>query len=263
MSETKTQELNTTKIISEEEADHFLNTKKKDSFIIANAVFMCIISPSVLILMASVSDNEKFGITEAFATAAGLTFLFGMIAVAVYLLIMCGIREKRMEYLERENFEVETALTEIIKEKRDLHIPVFAKGIASGVVLCILASLPLILASIMEAPDYIGCAFTSLLLLMVGIGVNRIISVSIVKNSYDILLQEGEFSKEEKLTKRKMDIFSSTYWCLITAIYLGWSFFTRQWNTTWMIWPVAGVLFAAITGIFKMVTMRGRKENYK
>lgn len=260
MSETKRQELNTTKTISKEDADYFLNIKKKNSSIIANAVFMCIVSPSVLILMAGLSDNKKFGITQAFATVIGLTFLFCMIAAAVYLFIMCGIREKNMEYFETESFEIESDLTEIIKEKRDLHTPVFAKGIASGVALCILAALPLILASIMEVPDYIGCAFTSFLLLMVGTGVNMIIRVSIVKNSYDILLQEGEFSKEEKLTKRKLDAFSNIYWCLITAIYLGWSFFTRQWNTTWMIWPVAGVLFAAITGIFKTVTIRDRKE---
>lgn len=260
MSEIKSK-INQTKIISKQEADHFLTNKKKDSTKIANAVFMCIISPSVLILLVGFSDSKKFAITEAFATAIGLIFLFGMIAAAVYLFIMCGIREKSMEYLEKENFEIELDLTEIIKEKRDLHTSVFAKGIASGVVLCILAALPLILASIMEVPGYIGCAFTSFLLLMVGTGVNMIIRVSIVKNSYDILLQEGEFSKEEKLTKRKRDAFSSVYWCLVTAIYLGWSFYTRQWDTTWMIWPVAGVLFAAITGIFKMITMRDRKED--
>ncbi len=36
------------------------------------------------------------------------------------------------------------------------------------------------------------------------------------------------------------------YWLLVTAVYLGWSFFTDGWRMTWIIWPVAGVLFAAV-----------------
>lgn len=80
-----------------------------------------------------------------------------------------------------------------------------------------------------------------------------IIRVSIVKSSYDALLQEGEFSKNEKNAKRKLDAFSGTYWCLVTTIYLGWSFWTMNWHITWIVWPVAGVLFAAMSGIVRMV----------
>ena len=72
------------------------------------------------------------------------------------------------------------------------------RSLLSGVVLCIIAVIPLIIAALMEAPDYICCEFTSLLLLIIAVGVNMILRVSIVKASYDALLQEGEFSKEEK-----------------------------------------------------------------
>ena len=118
--------------------------------------------------------------------------------------------------------------------------------------------LPLIVAGAMEAPDYICGAFVALLLLLIAVGVNRMIRVSIVKSSYDTLLQEGEFSKEEKRVKGKLDAFSGVYWCLITAIYLGWSFWTMRWDFTWIIWPVAGVLFAALSGIMRFVV--GEKE---
>ena len=112
----------------------------------------------------------------------------------------------------------------------------------------------IIIAGVMDAPDYVAGSFVVLLLLMIATGVNMIIRVSIIKNSYDALLQEGEFSEAEKKAKRKLDGLSGIYWCLITAIYLGWSFYTMRWDFTWIIWPVAGVLFAAISGIMRLVS---------
>ena len=42
------------------------------------------------------------------------------------------------------------------------------------------------------------------------------------------------------------DIVGTIYWLAVTAAYLGWSFYTFQWHRTWIIWPVAGVLYALI-----------------
>jgi len=95
-------------------------------------------------------------------------------------------------------------------------------------------------------------------LIIIAVGVNLLIRTGMIKGSYDTLLQEGEFTKEQKQLKKKTDTFSGVYWCLTTAIYLGWSFWSREWDFTWVIWPVAGVLFAALLGIVKMII--GKKE---
>lgn len=141
----------------------------------------------------------------------------------------------------------------MVRERSRSYEQVFTRGIAVGVVLCILAVVPVIIVGAMEAPDYICSAFVSLLLMLIAVGVNMIIRVSIVKSSYDTLLQEGEYSKEEKRIRGKLSALSGIYWCLATAIYLGWSFWTMRWDFTWIVWPVAGVLFAAVSGIMRMV----------
>lgn len=238
--------------ISMEEAERFLDMKKRHAVIIANAVFMCIISPTMLILLAGLVEDAVLPLKENMAVGIGLIFLLVMIAVAVYMFIMCEIQGKTMAYVESEEFETETSIDEMMKQKAELYNPVFARGLASGVVLCIIAVIPLIIAALMEAPDYICCIFISLLLLIVALGVNMILRVSIVKGSYDALLQEGEFTKQEKKVNRMMEIVSGIYWCIITAVYLGWSLFTEQWDVTWIIWPVSGVLYAAIRGAAKL-----------
>ena len=138
------------------------------------------------------------------------------------------------------------------EEKRAFYEPVFAREMAIGVVLCILSVIPIVIAGTMNAADYI-CAFcVGFLLLIIAVGVNRIIRVNMIKGSYDILLQEGEFSRKEKRLKKKTDVFTNAYWCLATAIYLGWSFWSERWDFTWILWVVAGVLYAALLGIVKV-----------
>lgn len=237
--------------VSMEEANEFLEFRKNGAPTIANATALCILSPVLLIILAALSEEPEFHITEGLAAGIGCTVLFGMIAIAVFMFITYGIQASHTEHLEKEAFETEYGVTGMVKEKNRLYEGTFSRGIAVGVVLCIMAVVPVIIVGAMGAPDYICALCVCVLLALVAIGVNMIIRVSIVKSSYDTLLQEGDFTQSEKKIKRKMDAFSSAYWCLATAIYLGWSFWTRRWEFTWIVWPVAGVLFAAISSIAK------------
>ena len=239
--------------VSMEEANRFLDMKRKGAPTIANATAMCILSPVLLIILGTMAEDHVFHITEGLAAGVGCIFLFGMIAAAVFLFITCGIRESHMEHLEKDCFETEYGVTGMVKERSRSFEPVYTRGLAIGVVLCIISVVPLFIAAAMEAPDYICGIFVCVLLVMIACGVNLIVRVSIIKSSYDTLLQEGEFSKEEKKAKKKLGAFSSAYWCLATAIYLGWSFWTMRWDFIWIVWPVAGVIFAAVSGIMRMV----------
>ncbi len=49
----------------------------------------------------------------------------------------CG--ESHMEHFEKECFETEYGVSGMVREKKDSYEPIFIKGTAVGVVLCILA----------------------------------------------------------------------------------------------------------------------------
>ena len=246
------------KKVTMEEANIFLDMKRKGSKVVANAISMCILSPVLLIILGTMTENHMFHISESLSSSLGCVFLFGMIDAAVFMFITYGMRESHMEDLEKDSFETEYGVSGMVREKRDTYEPTFIRNTAIGVVLCILSVIPLIIAGVMEAPDYICGISVGMLLIIIAVGVNLLIRTGMIKGSYDILLQEEEFSKEEKQLKKKTDTFSGVYWCLTTAIYLGWSFLSREWGFTWIIWPVAGVLFAALLGIFKMII--GKKK---
>ena len=257
-SNAETENITPVRRVSMEEANAFLEMKRKDAPTIANAVSMCIISPILLVLLGVLSEEARFHVSETLAGVVGCVFLFGMIAAAVFMLITCGMKEKQMESLQKDNFETEYGVSGMVRERSRSYEPVFTRGIAVGVVICILSVVPLIIAGVMDAPDYIAGVFVVVLLCLIATAVNMIIRVSVVKSSFDTLLQEGDYTREEKNAKKRMEAVSSIYWCLMTAIYLGWSFLSMRWDITWIIWPVAGVFYAVIAGIMRLL-MGGRE----
>lgn len=244
-------ETNTIKV-SMEEANQYLDMKSKGSRIVANATSLCILSPVPLIVLGTMTENH---ILIGFS----LVLLLVLVAIAVYLFVNYGLRESHMQHLEKEIFETEYGVSGMVRERRDKYEPTFTRNIAIGVVLCILSVIPTIMAGVMEVEDYMSGISVGLLLIIVSIGVNILIRAGMIKSSYDTLLQEGEYTIEEKHLKKKTDAFSGAYWCLMVAIYLGWSFWTNNWKFTWIIWPVAGVLYAAVLGLVKM-TIEGREK---
>ena len=248
------------KKVSVEDANDFMEVRKKNAPKIAAAVAACIVSPSVLIFLAGLSEAQIGNISEGVAASVGLVCLLGFVAAAVFTFIFCGMQTKRFEFLENECFETAYGVEGLAKEKLKNYEGTFTRGIAVGVVLCIVAAIPLLVAACMDAPDAVCTSFVSLLLILVACGVYMIIRVGMIKGSYDILLQEGDYTISEKKLKKKSDAFSGAYWCIATAIYLGWSFWTMRWDFTWIIWPVAGVLFAAVSGIFRAVMQNEKKK---
>ena len=92
-------------------------------------------------------------------------------------------------------------------------------------------------------------------------GVFLFIYGGMIWGAYEKLLQEGEYTEREKRLNKRTAPFAGIYWCIVTVIYLWFSFTTNDWHKTWIIWPVAEVLFAALNGIMKI--MMGRDLKYQ
>lgn len=245
-----------TYVVTMEEANEFLDMRKKQSPVIAGGVALCIISPALLIMLAGFSESLIFGITEGLAVGVGFTVLLGMIAAAVFLFITTGIRAEKFEFLERTQFETEYGVSGLVKEKKKEYEGTFGTGIAIGVTACIVAVIPLVIGGVVNAPDYILTVLVALLLATIAAGVYLIVRVSMIRASFDTLLQEGEYNRREKASRAKVSAFSSAYWLIFTAIYLGWSFYTMRWDFTWIVWPVAGVLYGAVSAILRAVYLQ-------
>lgn len=236
--------------ISRQQGEEYLNNMALYSRKIAIGVMLCICSP-ILLVNSGVREGSN-------AIAISLVILFVMIAVAVVTFIVAGVSMSKYEYLQKEPFELEPGAKVIFERMQEEERSVFGRKIALGVCLIILGVIPVVVAGTVfgrEEPAKLALA-VSLLLLLVAAGVYKIITGGMPFECYNILLQKGEFAVERKNNKL-IDKISAIYWPLITAIYLGYSFVTSDWGRSWIIWPVAGVLFGGIAAI---CTTFGKKE---
>ena len=95
------------------------------------------------------------------------------------------------------------------------------------------------------------------LLLFVALGVYLIVRASIVWGSFQILLEDGDYTRHKKAENRQNDLLSSIYWGSVTAIFLAYSFITGRWHRSWIIWPVAGVAFGVVIAVANALRKRG------
>ncbi|MDO5540125.1 MAG: helix-turn-helix domain-containing protein [Eubacteriales bacterium] len=238
--------------VSLQEANDFMDITKQTAKQISAAVAACILSPVCLILLGGVSEYKKI-ISEDMAGGTGVAVLLVILAAAVSVLIINGMKLSKYEYLEKEPVLLQYGVKGIVEKRKEEHEKTFRTGIACGTALCILGVVPLMLSVALNAGEYIMVWCVCIILVMVAMGVYVITGVSIPQGSFDKLLQVGEYTAEAKELNRKTAFFPGIYWCLITAGYLAVSLWKNNWNVSWIIWPVAGVLFAGLNGIVKAV----------
>ena len=128
--------------VSMEEANAFMEWRRKTGPTLAGAVALCIISPALLIFLAGLSDSHIGNISENMATGAGISVLLLLVAAAVVIFVSYSIHGQQYEYLEKERIETAYGVTGLVQERKKDYESTFTRGIAAGVTLCILAVIP-------------------------------------------------------------------------------------------------------------------------
>lgn len=234
-----------------EDASNYINKRYSNAPRTALGVSLCILSPVVLILLSGISEFN-LGLNESVAAAIGVFILIILIALAVGLFIYCGFKTKDYEYIQTKKFESEYGVVGLAKDKKKALNQSYYTSIIVGSILCILSCLPLIILSFFGNELY--CIYgVCILLVMVSIGAGLIINVCCKMGALDAVLQEGDYTEKKKKENPIYEAVCSFYWFLTVAIYLIWSFVSSDWHITWIVWPIAGVLYAGIFGIVDAV----------
>ena len=249
--ESKSEESNV-RYVSMEEANSYLDLTQNIAHKMALGVAMCIMSPAIIITLSNLYLLNQFSFSENQSQAIALTLFFITIASAVVIFISIGMKFKDFEYLKTEPIETEYGVSGMVKSKMKAYKETYSKYNIIGVTLCILSVLPVILSSFADKDltDGIGVIGT---LFMVAVGVFMLVTVGTIWSSFNVLLQEGEYSVEGKAKSKVVGSIAGIYWLLTTALYLFISFYYGAWDKSWMIWPVAGVLFGAVAAITNLV----------
>lgn len=242
-------------MVEKDEATAYVAAKRKHSIIMGIGIFLCINCVCGPIMASVFSEGaEMWGVLAMFLMIAA-----GVVTI-VYSNVMMRPYSKFFEVPSRLEYVADT----YIREERERYVTSHALRLTAGILLCCLCWLPCMVADAMFSSVALlseGLA-PVFLFVFVGIGVLLIVQTNSENNAYEDLLSlnyGSPMAREKRSNSRNVpdyknktvDIIMHIFWPTVTCIYLTWSFLTFNWFISWIIWPIAGVIFSTLKTVFR------------
>ena len=236
--------------VTQEEARRYLQLQTAAIPKTTLGVALCVWSPIALIGLPVLRSTLNWGFPEEICSGIGLCVLLVMVAAGVALLLTASGKLREFEYLEREPIETDNGTREQALSMQREVLSICTQRNTIGVVLCILSVLPLFaLMCVPGVPDGYYSLAVCALLLLVGIACLLLVRTGSMRGAVDKLLEQGDYTRENKAKSRFVGAVSAAYWLVVTAAFLLYTFGPNgngQPQYSWFIWAIAGVLYGAL-----------------
>ena len=244
---------NETRRVSLEEANTFISFNRSFAGKISLGALIAILCPIPMLVAVALSRMGTLPLNEDQAGGLGIVMLLAIVAVSLIFFIPAGIAASKWEWLEEEVFDSEYGVDGMVREKSEKFHSTFVKSITGGTVIILLGVIALISGAVIDETNEPLCMLLCAgMMACIACGAFSIIHAGIIKDGYEKLLQEGDYTKENKSNKL-LKVITPVYWLVVVAIYLAWSLPTNAWDISWVVWPIAGVLFGGIAIVLKTV----------
>ncbi len=242
--------------VTMKQASAYLALRKAAAPKIAVATALCIISPVTLILLAGMSEVQRFHITENAASGIGLCVLLGLVALAVSIFLRTSAEAKEYRFLEEEPFETEYGVEGMVRQRQREYKghPYPARHRGRGAVCAGRRTAVRRHVHKRQRPAlYRRC------LRAAGAGGHRLSGPGHsrrVSGRHGAAAGGGRLHPSQKKHHKLMGTVTMIYWLTATAVFL----YTYgphgngQPRYSWIIWAVAGVLYAAVMGIVRIIS---------
>lgn len=245
------------------EANEFLELRKKASWRVALATFLNIAAAAQFIIFGGTTTLTSPPFPENVAAVLGMAVLLVMVAVAVGIYLYTGAQSKNFEFLEKEEFETEYGVVGMVKERQKAFRNTYVTSNIIGACLCVIAPVPTFVGALV-ASDFTRVLLLAATMLIADVGVVFFITAGVREASMRKLLQEGDYTPKYKRKARLAAKISPIYWGIVVAVYLVWLLAVDSGNKespSWVVWPVAGVLFAAVLGICGIIDRNNKNDD--
>ena len=176
-----------------------------------------------------------------------------MIAIAVSFFIRTNHYQKYLALIENEKFELAYGVHSVFEEKLQQFRSAYNTRLSISVFLFIACFVPLMFVNVFSGGSDSVLMMLIVMLFMIAFGIYIILPASIKYEAFNNILKEESIYTHKSKRSRRAEKLAAFYWPLLTAIYLGWSLWTMDWGITWIVWPVGGVLFAALVGLMELL----------
>ena len=239
--------------VSLEQALKYVENKMAESALSTKGAMFCVCSVVPLFLFLAMAETNILTMTKDIAATTGVIGILVMTAIGVSFFIKKNQYENDIASIENETFELAYGVHSAFTEKLQKFRPTYNLRLSLGIFLFMISSAPLMFVSLFYGGSDTTLMMLIVLLLMIAIGIHIVASVSAKYDAYNNILKDPALATEKSKTTKRVEKFAAFYWPLLTASFLGWSFWTMNWGITWIIWPVGALLFVALVGLMALL----------
>lgn len=234
--------------VSLDEVTLYLENKSKVSKLISKGVILSIFSFMPLMILLTLSGQNKIKMSMELTTAVGLIVLFALVSISIVLFVKTNHFSSDFEKIERKAIELESRVKRIFIDTFETYKPVYFRRITFSVILIVMSAVPLITVSLLTRSDTLLQLMVVTMMLMIGLGIYIIMVASMYFNTLQFIVKIGDHVPQRSKYLKRIEKVAAFYWPLVLAVYMGWSLWTMAWGTTWILWPVAAISFVALVG---------------
>ena len=217
-------------------------------FRVAASVAMFVLSPVLLVLLPTLAEASIVPFDAGIATAIGIVALLILVLAGVLTLVNTSRDLAPFKRITEMRFSPDAAVTAWATELSQQHERGRIKALQIAIALWIMSPAPLIVFALVtpgSAYQDVWSVFGVVLVLMfVAAGLVILIPAAWAHGVQTKLVTEPLEAAESEHSI--VGVIAAIYWPLAVVIYLAWSFLGNAWYISWIIWPIAGVLFGAI-----------------
>lgn len=241
--------------LSDADADAYLANRRTGARFVSAGVLTVLLGLAGFMLLSEGMPGDPLS-----AGAIGLGVLFLGIVVAVGLFITGGVTMSRFERLDERELRLDPATVARYSAVRDRETPRFIAGLVSGTAAILLGvALVAVVGSLATDDERASGIAVAGLLALVGVGASLIVLVGVRRGAVG-RLADPEADAEETRRSSLVGAVAGPYWMLVVVVFLGWSFLGDAWDRSWMVWPIAAVLFGFVAATIASVeTYRARR----
>ncbi|MDO5495386.1 MAG: permease prefix domain 1-containing protein [bacterium] len=192
-------------------------------------------------------------ITE-YALGLGLFFVF--VAAGVGAFVTAGMMLSQYSQLEDRVLHLDGVTLAGYQRLRQQEQGTFTALIVGGIVTIILGAAANAVGWSLEESGALVDALRAGGLLGIGLGVFLLIRGGMRRTALDRLTSQDDPTSPTSADDSPIARWSSPYWILVVIIFLAWSFLTGDWGITWIVWPIAGLLYALLSAVLNAARPR-------
>lgn len=246
--------------VNKREAINYLEARRTSGLKIAIGVFLIIMSVNMVIFFSQLAESGFLGFNS---DGFGVIPMFFMIAIAVGLFIYAGQDVKEFDYL-KQGFIIDSSLRAYLKAQEEEFSKTHTLMITIGVILCILAPIPIIFLDMFEGSFLVsffrgipilsfesGSSGILMMFTLISIATFMFIYFGSIKEGYNLLLKKEEYSyiDESGDVNKAVKVFEALIWPFATIVFLIGGLVFHLWHIAWIVFPIAALLQAMFNGV--------------